>query len=115
MSFSFYMDVHVPFAITRGLRRRGVDVLTSQQDETTEMPDDQLLDRARKLGRVLFTRDQDLLVEAAQRLRTEKPFATVVFARQLDVSIGQCVADLEIISKSGKPEEIIGQVIYLPL
>ena len=115
MSLSIYMDVHVPFAITRGLRRRGIDVLTSQQDGTTEMPDDQLLDRAMQLGRMLFSRDQDLLVEAAHRLRIGKPFATVLFARQLDVSIGQCVMDLEIILKTGQPEEIIGQAIYLPL
>jgi hypothetical protein len=25
----FYMDVHVPLAVTEGLRRRDVDVLTS--------------------------------------------------------------------------------------
>ena len=79
------------------------------------MPDDQLLDRAMELGRVLFTRDQDLLAIAAKRLRTGKRFATVVFARQLDVSIGQCVMDLEIIAKSGDSEERLGQVIYLPL
>lgn len=109
------MDVHVPMAITRGLRRRGVDVRTSQQDGTTEMPDDQLLDRAMQLGCVLFTRDQDLLAEAAKRLRAGTSFATVIFARQLDVSIGQCVMDLEIISKSGQSEETLGQVIYLPL
>jgi len=109
------MDVHVPLTITRGLRRRGVEVLTSQQDGTTEMPDDQLLDRAAQLGRVLFTRDQDLLAEAAQRLRANQVFSTVIFATQLEVSIGRCVADLEIIAKAGTPEEAMNQVIYLPL
>ena len=109
------MDVHVPLAITRGLRRRGVDVLTSQQDNTTEIPDDQLLDRAMQVGRVLFSRDQDLLAEAAQRLRSGRPFATIIFARQLDVSIGQCVTDLEIIANCGAPGERTGQIIYLPL
>ena len=29
---ALYMDVHVKEAITRGLRRRGVDVLTAQED-----------------------------------------------------------------------------------
>ena len=32
MSVSFLMDVHVQSAITTGLRRRGVDVLTAQED-----------------------------------------------------------------------------------
>jgi hypothetical protein len=40
------MDVHVPRAITEGLRLRGVDVLTAQADGTAELFDDKLLDRA---------------------------------------------------------------------
>ena len=115
MSLPLYMDVHVPLAITRGLRRRGVDVLTSQSDDTTKLPDDQLLKRAAELGRILFSRDQDLLAEAAMCLRKSEAFATVVFARQMEVSIGQCIADLEIIAKSATPEEAMNQVIYLPL
>ena len=43
MSLSVYMDVHVPFAITEGLRRRKIDVLRSQDDETTEVDDESLL------------------------------------------------------------------------
>ena len=31
MSVRLYMDVHVPLAITEGLRLRGVDVLTAQE------------------------------------------------------------------------------------
>jgi hypothetical protein len=30
------MDVHIPSAITEGLRRRGINVLTSQDDGTRE-------------------------------------------------------------------------------
>ena len=55
------MDVHVPAAITAGLRRRGIDVLTSQEDDTREVDDEVLLARATGLSRVLFSQDQDLL------------------------------------------------------
>ncbi len=34
---SFYMEQHVPSAITRGLRRRGVDVLTAEEDGAAEL------------------------------------------------------------------------------
>lgn len=37
------MDVNVPAAITSGLRRYGIDVLTSQEDGTREWDDDALL------------------------------------------------------------------------
>ena len=109
------MDVHVPAAISRGLRRRGVDVLTAQDDGAVRLKDPELLDRAAVLGRIVFTRDQDFLAEAVRRQRAGIPFATVVFARQLRVSIGQCVQDLELISKASTPDACRGQIVYLPL
>jgi hypothetical protein len=39
MPLGLYMDVHIPKAITNGLRLRGVDVLTSQQDKTITFSD----------------------------------------------------------------------------
>ncbi len=88
------MDVHVPYAITIGLRLRGVDVITAQEDESRELEDADLLNRATTLGRIMFTRDDDLLREAALRLKRSESFAGVIYAHQLDVSIGQCVISL---------------------
>jgi len=51
------MDQHVPLAITRGLWRRGVDVVTAEEDSAADWDDSALLDRAGQLGRILFTRD----------------------------------------------------------
>jgi predicted nuclease of predicted toxin-antitoxin system len=115
VSFPLYMDVHVPYAITRALRQRGVNVLTAQEDGTTEWDDPPLLDRATELGRLLFTRDEDLLVEAARRQRRGREFSTVVFAHQLRVTIGGCVADLELIARSLRPDEAKNRVVHLPL
>ena len=55
MSLAFHMDVHVPSAVTLGLRRRGLDILTSQEDETRTFDDDALLARATELGRALLS------------------------------------------------------------
>jgi len=44
MSIGLYMDVHIPKAITIGLRLRGVDVLTAQEDGAITLPDADLLD-----------------------------------------------------------------------
>ena len=63
------MDVHTPLAITEALRRRGVDALTAQEDETDLLEDPPLLDRATELGRVLFTQDEDFLREGPRRQR----------------------------------------------
>ena len=109
------MDVHVPRPITRALRRRQVDVLTAQEDGTTQWLDDALLDRATELGRVLFSEDADLLAEAARRQRDGSSFAGVIFVHQQALSIGQCVEELEIIAKAAEPHELANRVQYLPL
>jgi len=67
MSVRLYMDVHVRRTVTAGLRLRGVDVMTAQEDGAGELLDPELLDRATELGRVLFTQDDDLLREAKRR------------------------------------------------
>jgi hypothetical protein len=58
------MDVHIPYAVTVALRLRGVDILTAQEDRADQLPDAALLDRALKMGRILFSQDDDLLREA---------------------------------------------------
>lgn len=113
MSLGLYMDVHVPLPITRGLRRRAVDVLTAQEDGTTRFTDPELLSRARERGRLLFSQDEDLIVEAVKCQRAGEPFATVMFARQLDLSIGRCITDLETLAKAALPEDAAGQIIFL--
>jgi hypothetical protein len=110
-----YMDVHVRNEITEGLRRRNVDVLTAQQDGTTALQDPALLDRATALGRVLFSQDEDLLAEAAARQRSGQGFGGVIYAHQLNVTIGQCVDELELVAKVMEPSEITRRVLYLPL
>ena len=109
------MDVHVPRPITRGLRRRGVDARTAQEDGTTRWKDPLLLDRATELGRVLFSQDEDLLIEAAQRQRSGVPFGGVIFAPQLALSVGQFIDELELLAKAGVPDDFVNRVHYLPL
>ena len=115
MSIALYMDEQVPRQITTGLRLRGVDVLTVQEDERLGTPDPMLLDRANELGRVMFSRDDDFLAEAYRRQVEGIVFSGVIYAHQLLVSIGDCVRDLEIIAKVYNPEDLANRVEYLPL
>ena len=114
MALALYMDEHVRRAITNGLRLRGVDVLTVQEDNSAGSPDRMLLERAEDLQRVMFSQDQDFLVEAHRRQVAGIPFAGVIYARQL-VSVGDCIRDLEIIAKACDPEDLANRVEYIPL
>ncbi|MGH7213242.1 MAG: DUF5615 family PIN-like protein [Tepidisphaeraceae bacterium] len=61
------MDHHIPAPVTRGLRRRGVDVLTAAEDGSQRLADADLLTRATELGRVLVSMDRHLPQEVARR------------------------------------------------
>jgi predicted nuclease of predicted toxin-antitoxin system len=115
MAVSFYMDVHVPYPITLGLRLRGVEVLTAQEDSGDELEDDELLHRATKLNRILVSFDRDLLEEANKRQRTGEFFCGVVYGHQMRISIGQCVRDLELLAKASEPADFENRIEYLPL
>jgi len=110
-----YMDVHVDFAITAGLRLRQVDVLTAQEDGTTRLDDEPLLDRAASLNRVLFTQDEDFLTMAGERQARGSFFAGLIYGHQRAATIGQYVRDLELVCKVFEPEEMAHQIQYLPL
>jgi hypothetical protein len=115
MSIAYYMDENVDAAITRGLRRRGVDVVTAQEDGRMSTDDAIILDRATALGRVVFTRDDDFLREARRRQTTGEPFAGVAYAHQQGPNVGRCVADLELMAQAYDPVDMANSVEYLPI
>jgi len=115
MALAFYMDVHIPRAITTELHLQGVNVITAQEDNAATFSDTVLLDRATVLERVLFTFDADFLVEATRRQREGIFFAGIVYTHRLQLPIGKCIHDLSIIAQAGEKEEIANRVLFLPL
>ncbi|MGI8966893.1 MAG: DUF5615 family PIN-like protein [Limisphaerales bacterium] len=105
------MDVHVPRAITTGLRLRGINVLTAQEDQAEELPDAEILNRAGVLNRVLFTSDSDFLRLAADQGKLK--FPSIIFIHQLNLSVGKCIRDLELLAHSELQN--VNTVAFLPL
>jgi hypothetical protein len=68
-----------------------------------------------ELGRVLFTQDDDLLVEASTRQKAGVPFSGVVYGHQLKLTIGEAIDDLELIARVTEPEELLNTVVFLPI
>lgn len=115
MNLALYMDHHVDAAITAGLRRRGVDVLTAIEDGRARAPDSELLKRATELGRVMFTLDHDFLAIAATWQSSQMRFSGIVFGRDPALSIGDAVKDLELIIGALSADEVENKVIWIPL
>jgi len=110
-----YMDVHVKAAITTGVRRRGIDVVTAQEDGSQRLEDAALLARATVLGRVLFSQDDDLLAITRAHQREEGRFAGLIYGHQLAATIGKYVLDLELVCHVLEPEDMVNRIEYLPL
>ena len=115
MSVAIYMDEHVPAPITLGLRERGVDVLTAQEDGHGGDPDEAVLSRATALNRVLFTQDQGFFREASERQEQGAQFAGIFFAAQHRLSYRQLIEDLEYVAKCSQQEDWVNQINSLPL
>ena len=115
MPVAFYMDVHIPAAITEQLRRRGVEVITAIEDRANELPDHQLLQKATAAGRVIFSHDIRFRALAEEWQRKGKPFAGFAYGHVEGASIGQYVKDLELIAKASEPEEWLNTIVFLPL
>jgi hypothetical protein len=114
MPVPLYLDVHVDKAIHDQLRLRGVDVLRAQDDNAAEMEDEELLQRATQLGRIVFTQDIRFKAMAERCQRDGKRFSGLPFGPQLGVTIGTYVNDLELIAKATDAEEWVNVVQHLP-
>jgi len=109
------MDVHVPRAITLALREQGVDTLTAQEDSYSQVNDESVLHRAYQLQRVVFAQDVDFLRLAARYQQEGLPFGSIVFAHQKVSAISTYIRDLVLIANVLTYEELLNQVVFLPL
>ena len=105
---NFYTDEHVARAVVRGLRQRGVDVLTVPEAGLLGATDEEHLERARAEGRVLFTQDEDFLRLHAAGVE----HAGIVYATQ-GSSVGQIVRGLMLIYQVLDSDDMAGHVEYL--
>ncbi len=114
MSLPLYFDHHVKVAIVKGLRRRGVDILTCVEDGTDRSTDAEILQRATELGRPVFTQDDDFLAVADEWMAVGRDFAGVIYAHQLGITIGKAIRDLELIAKVFDLIDMRNRIEFIP-
>jgi uncharacterized protein with PIN domain len=104
----YYADEHVSKAVVRGLRQRGVNVLTVAEAKTQGLSDKEQLEFALSEGRVIFTQDDDFLRIAA----SGKPHGGIVYVPQ-HTPIGRIVHGLMLIYQVLEAEEMAGKIEFL--
>lgn len=104
----FFTDEHVARAVVRGLRHRGVDVLTVQEANMLGASDQEHVEYARAESRVVFSQDQDFLALHASGLE----HAGIAYAPQ-GMSIGDIIRGLMLIHQVLDADDMKGHVEYL--
>lgn len=79
---SGYADENVKSAIVDGLRRRGMDVVTAQEQGQRNVDDELLLQLATDDGRLFLSNDSDLLRIAADWAKAGRNHAGIVYWKQ---------------------------------
>ena len=96
-------------AIAEQLVKGGIDAVTVQELDVLGESDEQHLQRAAEMRRVVCTQDQDFLRIA----RTTSEYAGIAFAEQYGATIGGWVKALRNLHASTTAEEMQGQLRFL--
>jgi predicted nuclease of predicted toxin-antitoxin system len=105
----FHLDEHVHPAIAHGLRRRGIDVTTTNEVGLRSAPDESHIEHALQQGRVIFTNDSDFL--AIHHLGIEH--AGIVYCHRSARTIGEIIHYLFLMHHCMADDEMRGAVQYL--
>ena len=105
----FHLDEHISQAIANGLRRRGIDVTTTPEQNLIGRSDEKQLDFAVSQKRVIFTQDTDFLILHHQGVS----HYGIAYCKQRRKSIGEIIQGLILIWEVLEPEEMIDHLEYL--
>ena len=105
---SIYTDEHIPMAVIKGLRRRGVDVLTTQETGMLGAADEEQLALATNQGRVVLTQDEDFMRLHARKVN----HSGIIYARQ-QTPIGDLIRGVMLIYQVLDASEMHNHVEFL--
>ena len=104
----FYTDEHVGKAIAKGLRLRGIDVLTCQEAKMLHATDEEHLAFAKTQGRVIFTQDADFI-----QLHTKGQLHHGIVYTPQGKRVGDVVNGLTLIHQVLTAEDMINHLEFI--
>ena len=105
----YHLDEHIPLAIAEALRRRGIDVSTTQDVGLIGATDEAQLAYCRDQCRVLVTSDADMLRLHGQGVE----HAGIAYLTAASGSLGDVIRALEFIWQVLEAEDMRNRVEYL--
>ncbi len=108
-----YADEHVPLAIVRGLRIRGIDVSSVTELGRQGTDDDVLLGPATNEKRLMLTCDAEFLRCASVLYTENREFAPIVFGPQQERSIGHVIRAVIQLAATLAYEDAVSRVFFV--
>jgi len=105
----FHLDENISQAIAQGLKRRGIDVTTTPEQNLIGTLDEEQLFFAVSQQRVIFTQDTDFLRLHYQGIE----HYGIVYSQQKSKSIGYIIQNLILIWQILEVKEMINHLEYL--
>jgi hypothetical protein len=105
----FPLDDPIPTAVALGLRRRGIDVTTTEDAGLSGADDQAHIALAVSQGRVIVTHDDDFLVLHSRGVR----HAGIAYCHQGSRSVGDFLRSLLLLHECLAPEEMENRLEFL--
>jgi len=108
-----YCDENIESAIVAGLRRRGNEVISARDTGDLGKSDEYHLKNASELKAVILTHDVDFLKIAHQWQQGGKEHKGILYAHPLDLSPGECIRMVELVTQVLTEEEMKNHIEFL--
>ena len=95
-----YVDENIDYRVVKGLKRRGVDIITVQETLNLAKSDEKQLEYAKSIDALFFTHDDDLLKIAKRWKNVGKTHNGIIFVHQTKLSVGEIVRKLRLLSET---------------
>ncbi|MEX0802413.1 MAG: DUF5615 family PIN-like protein [Candidatus Binatia bacterium] len=109
-----YADENVDDRIIRGLRLRGIDIITAVEAGMTGKADAEQLSYASLNSRVLLTSDQDFIEMHPRWIREGRQHAGIIYYSQYHVTVGTCIWGVKLVLDVLSPEEMQNHLEFIP-
>ncbi len=110
MQPKFYSDENVPLAVSKALKKRGIDILTVKDSGMLHQEDRDQLSFAISEKRAVITHDSDFLKMAT--MEKINHYGILFFTKQ--VKIGEAIEEIEKVYLAYSAEELNGIILFLP-
>ena len=108
VELAFYTDESVSVAVAEGLKRRGVNALSSRDAGNLGLSDEEQLLYARKKSMVIVTHDDDFLSMAV-----EVQHNGIVYVHQEKYNVGDLIRRLKLLKEIAEPKAMFNHVEFL--